>query len=390
MATIMGFTTSNPLLRGTEAIDTIYGNSLGPIDFVAGSDTIRGFGGDDTIAGDGSTVAANGKGGNDRIEGGTGDDRLFGDATGSVWGIAGNDVIYGDEPTTQPGPHNGRDWLIGDSGDTLFGVGGNDTLYASSEGSLSVGDAWLIAAGCRGGDDRIFGGGEISGDSMRAMVDAVGGDDLIDASAATRGSRLYGEVAYGTTLGGMTGSSFGGADTIIGSAFEDQIYGEATAIFGQTRAGNDQLAGGGGRDFIVGDASLITDAARGGNDVLQGGAGDDELFGDGTKLASTARGGDDVLVGGEGNDLLNGDGRLVQGAVGGKDQFVFEGDFGHDRVLDFRPEEGDQILFKGIDQKHVQIVLDGADPALTLDTGQSVTLVGFFGNLTVGTDILFA
>ena len=40
MAIIVGFPTNNNLLQGSEVADEIYGNSIGTVTFVAGSDRI--------------------------------------------------------------------------------------------------------------------------------------------------------------------------------------------------------------------------------------------------------------------------------------------------------------------------------------------------------------
>ena len=77
-------------------------------------------------------------------------------------------------------------------------------------------------------------------------------------------------------------------------------------------------------------------------------------------------------------------------AVGGKDKFSFDGNFGDDTIWDFRQEDGDQIIFKGLTQSEVGITQDAGNTVLTTLGDQTVTLVGFTGSLTVGTDILFA
>ena len=46
-------------------------------------------------------------------------------------------------------------------------------------------------------------------------------------------------------------------------------------------------------------------------------------------------------------------------------------------------------MFKGLTQDEVQITVDGSDTVLTTLGDESVTLVGFTGSLTVGTDIVF-
>ena len=356
MALITGFPTDNPLLQGTALADEIYGNKFGTVNFVAGNDRIFGLGGDDLISGDGITIAANGKGGNDFIQGGEGGDTIYGDATGSLFGIAGSDLLYQNAGT----------------------------------GTL-VGDADTIGTGAAGGSDKLYGGGILVGDAVEDMVSANGGNDLLDAASATEETDLYGD-----TEGSLTGTALGGRDTLRGSSFADTQFGDAGfGISGAAKGGNDTLSGGGNDDLLVGDATVLEQTAKGGNDSLGGGGGDDLLYGDGTQLSGFATGGNDKLTGGSGDDQLWGDGELLDDASGGKDKFVFSGNFGDDQILDFRTEDGDQIVLQGLTQLDVQIsivtVTDPNDSTLITTLGDdSITLVGFTGSLTPGVDIIFA
>jgi len=112
------------------------------------------------------------------------------------------------------------------------------------------------------------------------------------------------------------------------------------------RTGDDLISGGSGNDVIRGSS---------GNDRLVGNAGDDRLEGGE---------GDDILVGGAGRDALSGG--------PGADQFVFrrESAFeGLDRIIDFRPEEGDQIVLSGFDDDETQALsnrLEIRDGVLTI------------------------
>ena len=359
MAIIVGFAGNNPLLQGTTLDDAIFGNSLGNISGVAGNDRIFGLAGDDDITGDGVTILASGRGGNDVIYGGDGNDHIDGDASSTLYGVGGNDVIYG-------------------------GAGSDDVH----------GDADTLAAGARGGNDRIYVlGGEAGGECFFDMIDAIGGNDLLDGSQATDRVLLYGE-ADDANLGG---NSVGGNDILKGGAADDFLYGEGLQIYDATRCGNDQLWGNGGDDTIFGDGDgSLHDTASGGRDTLRGGAGNDELYGDGRALEDFAKGGNDRLVGGAGDDLMWGDGELIGAdATGGRDRFVFSGNFGDDSILDFRTEDGDQLILQGLTQSEVQlsiVTVNAANDSTLITTlgEQSITLVGFTGSLTPGVDIVFA
>lgn len=73
-----------------------------------------------------------------------------------------------------------------------------------------------------------------------------------------------------------------------------------------------------------------------GNDTITGSGGANEIWGARGNDRLLGQGGADVLVGGQGNDLLNG-GR-------GADSFEFSGEFGSDRVADFRDNVDTLVL----------------------------------------------
>ena len=360
MAIIVGFTSDNPLLQGTALADEIYGNRFGNIGFVAGNDRIFGLAGDDLISGDGIDILAAGRGGNDLVRGGDGTDRLYGDASGTLYGVGGDDVIY------------------------------QDSLDGS--GAEMRGDAETMATGSRGGNDKLYGGGELVGDAYDDMTDVICGHDLLSARSSSVASDLTGD-----SWNYLYGSTVGGNDRLDGSSFDDGLAGESFHDLADvSRGGNDKLWGHGGDDRLYGDASSLDDASVGGNDVLRGGTGNDTLYGDAPDLYLFSTGGDDRLHGDAGDDELWGDG-LLDGpdATGGKDKFFFSGDFGDDTIFDFRPEDGDQIVLQGLTQLDVQLSIisltDPNDSTLITTLGDdSITLVGFTGGLTPGVDIIFA
>jgi len=98
--------------------------------------------------------------------------------------------------------------------------------------------------------------------------------------------------------------------SVIGTGKTDRILGSE---------GDNTLNGKNGRDRLEG---------AGGDDVLLGGKGADRLFGGD---------GDDRIVGAKGNDRARGN--------DGDDTFVFAGEWGNDRVLDF--ELGDTVAISG-------------------------------------------
>ena len=360
MAIITGFPGSNPRLVGTADADEIYGNSLGNVSGIAGNDRIFGLAGDDLITGDGVNILASGRGGNDLIQGGDGDDVIYGDAS-----------------------------------DTLYGIGGNDTLYqnAGAGGFADItGDAETMATGSRGGNDKLYGGGTLIGDAFFDVTSVLLGNDLVNARSSTSDSSLYGDVG----VADLRGTAKGGLDILDGSNFDDAIYGDAGGdLDNSSVGGKDTLRGYAGDDTLYGDGDGLLQAARGGNDLLRGGAGDDTLYGDAATLADLSDGGNDRIYGEAGNDEIWGDGELLDDATGGKDKFFFSGSFGDDQILDFRAEDGDQIILQGLTQLDVQLsivtVVNPNDSTLITTLGDdSITLVGFTGGLTPGVDIVFA
>ncbi|MBY0422732.1 MAG: hypothetical protein K2Q06_10550, partial [Parvularculaceae bacterium] len=261
-----------------------------------------------------------GEGGNDRMYGGAGNDRLYGDA--------GDDILVGGA---------GADVLDGGAGaDTVDYSGsavGVTAVFENTDGSgLAFSDP--LKAGGYGGDaqgdsynsiEKVVGtdfNDRIYGASTGMTVELGKGDDVFDNSASATGvDTVYAGDGDDKVFVG------GGNDYVDGGAGDDQIDGEA---------GDDRLYGGAGQDYIQGGTGNDTiDGGEGhdrlfgqdGNDTISGGAGYDQLFGDA---------GADTLDGGADGDYLDGgtgDDRLIGGAGDdwinggdGSDTAVFSGD----------------------------------------------------------------
>ncbi|HEY8571585.1 matrixin family metalloprotease [Phenylobacterium sp.] len=200
-----------------------------------------------------------------------------------------------------------------------------------------------------------------------------------------------------TTIEQLRGGA--GADTVLGNAAGNSIWGGG---------GDDRITAGSGRNFLRGDdgddwiiGGADTDDSHGnmGNDTVQGGAGDDwvvggkdndMLFGeDGSDVSLGNLGsdtidggaGDDVVRGGQGGDIVGGgtgadwisgdrgDDTLTGGA--GADIFhTFDG-AGMDWVGDFSAAEGDRVfLLTGTAYTAYQ---QGADTIIDVSAGGTVT-----------------
>lgn len=138
-----------------------------------------------------------------------------------------------------------------------------------------------------------------------------GGRDRLDFSDARQGVTLSGDVLR------LEGSLIGGNDRIIGSAYNDMLYGERETMLGSgsTVGGRDRIDGGGGDDQIFGQTGADTLNGGTGEDTIKGGSGNDVINGGGDS---------DVLKGGDGRDVF-----VVSGGVD-----VIDGGNGVD-ALDF-------------------------------------------------------
>jgi Ca2+-binding RTX toxin-like protein len=354
VATIVGTTGNDPQLADQPSgANTIFGDKSGSLFGVGGNDRIFGLDRDDELVGDANAIGENGRGGNDQLYGGSGSDSLYGDARLALRGVGGDDLLIA-------GP-------------------------ADSARQKLYGDAFDLLAGSRGGNDRLEGGDEMSGDAVN-MVSATGGRDAIDARDNVVGTDIR---LFGDALNTMSGTSIGGGDTLWASSHGSRLAGDAAVIQGTSRGGDDLLNGDGAGDLLFGDASLrLENSAIGGDDVLRGRQGFDELFGDAPDLIGSSRGGDDRLYSGAGDDRLWGDGRLAGNARGGNDTFNFAGSFGNDKILDYRDGE-DQISFNNYLRADVTVEVSGSNTVISAIGGDTVTLVGFTGSLSFGTDIVF-
>jgi Ca2+-binding RTX toxin-like protein len=264
-----------------------------------------------------------------------------------TFNLAITDVVEAPPPPPPPsGPTEGDDKgagaLMGTAlADSLSGLGGSDELYGlEGDDSLSGGL----------GDDVLIGG------AGRDVLDGGAGVDT--ASYATAKAGLRADLSYPTkSTGDAAGDVFTSIENLIGSDFNDSLGGNNA---------NNILYGGGGDDSLGG---------LGGGDRLFGGAGNDTLLG---------QGGTDILDGGAGNDVLN-------GGLGSRDWFVFSGNWGQDRIVDF--ERGvDLIDLRGNDLTFAELTVtqQGADVLVSsAEFGASILISNLqAANLAV-TDFLF-
>ncbi|MGA9378410.1 MAG: calcium-binding protein [Phormidium sp.] len=151
-----------------------------------------------------------------------------------------------------------------------------------------------------------------------------------------------------------------GNDTVVGSFFDDQLYGDDAE--GLAAGGADSIAGGEGNDTIYGEAN---DTLFGGNDTILGEGGDDKLYG---------YGGDDSLLGGDGVDYLD----------GGDGNDVLDGGLGSSTLLG---GAGVEVIRGGVEGDYI----DGGEGADNLNgLGGNDTIYGDLGvaESLAGNDVL--
>lgn len=308
-----------------------------------GNDVLNGDGGADTQQGDEGNDQLNGGADNDVLYGGLGNDQLFGgigddllqgdDGVDTLTGGDGNDALYGGADNDTLFGDAGDDALYGGTGsDSLAGGTGNDTLFGGTGDDILWSDV---------GNDLIYGGDgndNIStGDGNDTIVGDLGADtistgqglDWVDYSGSTAGVTV--DLAAGTGAGGYAaGDVLLGVDALLGSAYDDVLYGYNGSSASPTdpftnifygNAGNDFIDGRDGDDSLYGGADNDTVLGGGGADLVDGGAGNDSLNGGagadtidggiGTDTISVATGTEgfgDVVYGGENtgdNDVLD-------------------------------------------------------------------------------------
>jgi hypothetical protein len=322
-------------LRPATLDDTATGGGVPSYTFTANLDGTRNYGHGFTIAGDYMNVLAD-------------QDGVAGVIIENASGGAGNDDITGNDTDNV---------LRGNAGDDMLkGLGGDDTL----DGGIGI-DTMLGGTG----DDtyRI--------DSKHDVVTELANEG-IDTVVSSLAITTLGDNVENLTLDYV--SHFGLGRIGIGNELDNVITGGNGADVLKGLDGNDRLDGGGGFDFLIGgdgdDTYVVTacdtviECHGGGTDTVETalrsyrlddnvenliftGAGD--FCGTGNNLGNTIVGGngedkldglwgDDIFFGGLGNDTMDGG--------SGGDLFMFDDDFGEDRILSFdaNPFGGQDLL----------------------------------------------
>ena len=331
------------------------------------NDVLNGFGGNDDISGEGGDDILIGGSGRDRVVGGDGNDQIDGgDDDDTLSGGAGNDTI------------------VSGSGDDLISGGTGDDVYQSNAGfeqarinnnggyfdtdTIEFNDAatnelWFAMNGSDlnihviGTDETVIvrnwttqarqveqidaGGQRLYVDNVQSLVDAL--ETARDGAGITLEQAIANTSLTDTVLASLnvweSTTSANNAETLEGTQSADTLEGFGGHDILNGNGGDDTLDDGSGRDRLYGGD---------GNDMIYGGAGDDNISGGNDN---------DIINGGAGSDMLSGN--------VGSDTYVFEGDFGHDRINNSGDWLGsgaiDTARFTGLTMQDVWFSQNGND-----------------------------
>ncbi len=222
-ATIVG-TDRNERIEGTPGRDVIVGRG--------GLDRIFGRGGDDLICGNGFYIPEQDTHGSDYLYGGPGDDKIDGGkGDDAIFGGAGDDLLLAAQGAADL-----------NFGDAIRGGAGNDVMVGSR-----MGDTFWPGPGR---------------DIVRAKGSKNGSDSVrYDDSPSAISVDLRAETARGHGRDRLRD-----VEDVVGSPFNDEIFGSSEINMFSGGAGDDDLRGRGGDDLLYGQEGLDMAAGGEGND----------------------------------------------------------------------------------------------------------------------------
>ena len=268
-------------------------------------------------------------------------------------GGTGNDTLTGNDSNNILRGGEGADTLIGGNGtDTADYSDATGSVVirlwnGTGQGNIAQGDTLVSIEAVNGSnfDDTLI--GSSNSDTLRG---SAGNDILL---GLTGNDQLVGDVGNDTLRGGE------GADTLIGGNGTDTAdYSDATGsvvirLWNGTGQGN----------IAQGDTLVSIEAVNGSNfdDTLIGSSNSDTLRGSA---------GNDILLGLTGNDVLS----------GGSGADLFRYDAGHDRILDFESDSGDEIDLRAIgsvssmDELQTHYHQDGQNSVFDFGNGNALSI----------------
>ena len=334
-------------------------DTLVSIENVTGSaldDTILGSAGDNTLNGGlgrdyliglgGADILIGGSGVANQLQGGLGDDDYYVDANDTLVEFAGE----------------GHDRVFTSLSRLTLAANLEDLAYTGSGAFTGIGNAEDNAITGAAGADVLSGG---------AGADSLDGGDGVDTADYSRAAGgVIASLADGVASDDGDGSTdtFTGIENLLGSAWDDDLTGDAGANVLDGADGYDVLVGGGGADILRGgldydmadysgaaggvvvklNTGMATNDGDGASDQLvsiediTGSDFDDLIIGDTIDNYLYGGSGRDVLIGGDGDDLLeggNGAANQLQGGLG-DDRYYVEA---NDTLVEFANEGYDSV-----------------------------------------------
>jgi Ca2+-binding RTX toxin-like protein len=266
------------------------GDALG--DTLSGVETVLGSAFADTISGGA---------GDDILEGNAGADILSGaDGSDTLVGGAGIDILYGQVGNDSLDGGTGDDVLNGGAGaDAINGGSGTDTVdYSDAAAAITARLDGIASSRSDAAGDVIVGVERVIGSSFN---DILFGSSLADTLEGGDGDdTLMGSAAGDSNIGGSgfdtvdyTLATTGvGVDLNISSGFSGDALGDSYNSI-------ERISGSAFADNITGSTNADTLSGNAGNDIISGLGGTDTIEGGD---------GDDLLSGGSGADTLDGAG----------------------------------------------------------------------------------
>ncbi|PLX76692.1 MAG: hypothetical protein C0615_06310, partial [Desulfuromonas sp.] len=349
-------------IYGEDGIDTLFGGA--GIDYLyggAGDDTLIGgadgdffYGGDASADSGTDTVSYAGSAAVDvsLITGGVG-----GDATGDQFDGIEN-LIGSDNADILAGDTDANTLSGGGGDDTFYGSGGGDTYYGGISGSDSGTDTVSYIGAGAGVDASLIDGGTgglATGDSYDGIENLIG-SDYADILTGDSSDNVFTGGDGGDTLVGGAGSdtaSYATAGPVDG--VDEGVTAVLVSDFGDLQTGDaagdqfdsiENLVGSDYNDVLYGDS---------GSNVLSGGLGDDKLYGLGGADELYGEAGDDTLHVNQGEDTV---------VSGGADTDTIEL-HGLTASYDLAP------LAAKVDSVEILDIADGVDTEITI-TSQDI------------------
>ncbi|WP_432734712.1 FecR domain-containing protein [Maridesulfovibrio sp. FT414] len=296
-----------------------------------GNDTYMGTSGGDTFCGGDGDDSFSGETGSNYFDGGDGTDSITfsqavvvvadtGSGTGTATYTDGHDTFSGVESFIGSdyndhftGSSIAETFSGGEGQDTIDGGGGSDWvsydfdtggdgLSVDLSGSIGTGNlAGMVdtlisienVIGSKGVDiitgsdaDNIF-EGRLGDDSF------IGGDGLDTVSYVSADGAVTVDLDAGTSSGADGCDTFSSIEAVIGSGYDDTLFGSSGVILPSGSSFHDTIQGGGGCDSVIlveGTATKLvyTAASDGGDTIFKFTSGEDKFFFSGSDFDSSA------------------------------------------------------------------------------------------------------